>query len=132
MGLPEASRRDVPPLVAPISSEPEAQVQPYPARILDSYGALSTRSDGLQDSVHQRRGGGADVERVHVPPDRQRYGGINRLRHPRAQASALRAEDEHDAALVVELAVRAAGRVRAVDPRLLVLGGDQVVGDVAN
>src|SRR4026208_2543234 len=85
-------------------------------RFSGRYGALSTLHTKLQDSVHERGRRGGDVERLDVAAHRQGPGLVAGGPHARAQALPLRPENHHDAAAVIRLRVRYAGRIGAVDP----------------
>ena len=63
----------------------------------------------LQDRVHQDRSGGAHVERIDAPEQRERDEVVARARDPRAQPATLRAEHQDDPAGVVRGVVAGAG-----------------------
>src|ERR671920_1539935 len=98
-----------------------------------SYEALSSVVAALQDSVHENGRRGAGVQRLGAPAQRQRDERITGLRHPGAQPSRLRAQDEHDAATVVGFVVaRRGGGIGAVAPAAALLRLAEEVGQVAH
>src|SRR5919108_2857472 len=85
----------------------------------------------MQDSVHERRGGGRDVEGADATaagkPDQLVAGGG----HARPKAPALRAEHENHATAVVRSVVLDLRiRRRAVDPGVALLRLGEPVGEV--
>ena len=111
---------------------PKARLQPDLLRA-SMAGLWSPVKSGteMQDSVHERRGGGGDVERSDPAAAGEADQLVSGGGDPGSKPPPLGAQHEHDATAIVGPVVRHV-RIRggAVDPRVALLRGGEPVGEV--